>query len=70
MNNCLCCNNSLLRHIRHSNIYWYCSTCRQDMPQTTATAVTRSFAMVQRQLTRSENPAFYVPVQTLLPVAT
>ncbi|HBL61405.1 MAG TPA: hypothetical protein DDZ80_24150 [Cyanobacteria bacterium UBA8803] len=32
MNDCPCCSNRLLRHIRHNTIYWYCSRCRQAMP--------------------------------------
>ncbi|MEO0431210.1 MAG: hypothetical protein AAF151_05885 [Cyanobacteria bacterium J06656_5] len=66
MNKCLCCHTSLLRHIRHSRIYWYCSTCRQDMPQTTTTAVSQSFPMAQRHQPDT-CPPFYVPS---LPVTT
>ncbi|MFB2896273.1 hypothetical protein ACE1CI_25465 [Aerosakkonemataceae cyanobacterium BLCC-F50] len=29
---CLCCSNSLLRHIRLGGIYWRCSHCYQEMP--------------------------------------
>ena len=32
MDTCPCCSASLLRHIRHSSIYWYCPHCRQEMP--------------------------------------
>jgi len=32
MNDCICCQDSLLRHIRYGSIYWFCPTCRQDMP--------------------------------------
>ncbi len=32
MNTCPCCSNKLLRHIRCSNVYWFCSHCRQEMP--------------------------------------
>ncbi|WP_413160652.1 hypothetical protein ACL6C3_19275 [Capilliphycus salinus ALCB114379] len=32
MNNCPCCSSTLLRHIRHSQIYWYCPHCKQEMP--------------------------------------
>ncbi|MBX2862906.1 MAG: hypothetical protein KTR27_05070 [Leptolyngbyaceae cyanobacterium MAG.088] len=44
MNTCLCCDSSLLRHIRHSSLYWYCPTCRQDMPESTTKAVSQSFS--------------------------
>ncbi|MGF1478556.1 MAG: hypothetical protein ACFB4I_03585 [Cyanophyceae cyanobacterium] len=29
---CPCCQGTLLRHIRCNKIYWYCSSCRQNMP--------------------------------------
>jgi ribosomal protein L37AE/L43A len=29
---CLCCSNSLVRHIRLGGIYWRCSHCYQEMP--------------------------------------
>lgn len=32
MNTCPCCSNQLLRHIRHQEIYWFCTSCRQEMP--------------------------------------
>lgn len=32
MRSCICCQNALLRHIRHHDVYWYCPRCRQDMP--------------------------------------
>jgi hypothetical protein len=32
-NNCSCCGgDSLLRHIRSGQIYWYCTNCRQEAP--------------------------------------
>lgn len=31
MSRCLCCQGSLLRHIRRGGVYWYCSSCRQEM---------------------------------------
>ncbi|NJK50775.1 hypothetical protein HC931_24065 [Candidatus Gracilibacteria bacterium] len=32
MSNCPCCGNSLLRHVRHGNVYWFCQSCWQEMP--------------------------------------
>jgi hypothetical protein len=32
MNSCPCCSNQLLRHIRHQGIYWFCTSCWQEMP--------------------------------------
>ncbi|HEY9849088.1 MAG TPA: hypothetical protein V6D28_06500 [Leptolyngbyaceae cyanobacterium] len=31
-NACLLCGSSLLRHIRHNEIYWFCSSCHQEVP--------------------------------------
>lgn len=36
MNECLCCSHRLLRHIQRNRLYWYCSNCRQEMPNPTA----------------------------------
>lgn len=35
MNDCPCCSDTMLRHIRHHEIYWYCLYCRQEMPNLT-----------------------------------
>ncbi len=32
MNECPCCSSSLLRHIDHNRVYWYCLYCHQEMP--------------------------------------
>ena len=32
MNECLCCSHPLLRCIRQQGVYWFCSHCRQEMP--------------------------------------
>ena len=29
---CICCSDRLIRHIKIGKIYWYCLTCRQEMP--------------------------------------
>ncbi len=39
-NTCPCCGASLLRHVRHSEVYWFCQSCRQEVPQLTVTRVT------------------------------
>ncbi|AFY33657.1 hypothetical protein [Calothrix sp. PCC 7507] len=31
-NTCPCCGGSLLRHVRHSELYWFCQSCRQEVP--------------------------------------
>lgn len=32
MHTCPCCSTTLLRHVRHNGIYWYCPRCREEMP--------------------------------------
>ncbi len=29
---CPCCSDTLLRHIRSGEIYWFCGRCHQEMP--------------------------------------
>lgn len=31
-NICLCCGGSILRHVRHGELYWFCPSCRQEVP--------------------------------------
>lgn len=32
MATCPCCTQTLTRHIRHHQIYWFCRSCWQEMP--------------------------------------
>ena len=32
MNNCPCCKDTLLCHISHNHVYWFCPSCWQEMP--------------------------------------
>jgi DNA-directed RNA polymerase subunit M/transcription elongation factor TFIIS len=32
MSYCPCCSNTLLQHIRGSEVYWFCRHCWQEMP--------------------------------------
>jgi Zn finger protein HypA/HybF involved in hydrogenase expression len=32
MTSCPCCTDQLLRHISSQGIYWFCPSCRQEMP--------------------------------------
>ena len=36
---CLCCHNSLLRYVRHSDVYWFCPNCWQEMPNVETSAI-------------------------------
>jgi ribosomal protein L37AE/L43A len=29
---CPCCSNSLLRHVRQGKLYWFCTSCWQEVP--------------------------------------
>lgn len=31
-NSCPCCGNSLLKHVRSNGSYWFCPTCREEIP--------------------------------------
>lgn len=30
-NSCPCCGGALLRHARRQGVYWFCSSCHQEM---------------------------------------
>ncbi|ARV59372.1 hypothetical protein BZZ01_12705 [Nostocales cyanobacterium HT-58-2] len=30
-NGCPCCGSSLLRHVRHTGVYWFCQSCWQEV---------------------------------------
>lgn len=32
MTGCPCCSNQMLRHVRQSQVYWFCRQCWQEMP--------------------------------------
>lgn len=31
-NSCPCCSSALLRHIRQGGVYWFCTSCWQEVP--------------------------------------
>ncbi len=31
VNSCPCCGSALLRHARRKGIYWFCTSCHQEM---------------------------------------
>lgn len=31
LNTCPCCSSLLLRHARQQGVYWFCTSCRQEM---------------------------------------
>lgn len=36
---CLCCHSTLLRYVRHSEVYWFCPNCWQEMPNVEISAI-------------------------------
>lgn len=52
MSYCICCNSSLLRHIRHGEVYLYCPDCRQEMPESNSCVVSQSDSMLNTALFR------------------
>lgn len=32
MNQCICCHSQLIRYLDRQRIYWFCSSCYQEMP--------------------------------------
>ncbi len=32
MSTCPCCSDTLLRHIQHGSLYWFCRSCWAEMP--------------------------------------
>lgn len=39
MKPCPCCSGQLLRHARHSNVYWFCPHCWEEMPDLSSIAL-------------------------------
>ncbi|MGB3649735.1 MAG: hypothetical protein WBA41_00795 [Rivularia sp. (in: cyanobacteria)] len=55
-NNCPCCGGSLLRHVRHSELYWFCQNCWQEVPVLSANRVhseARTKSTVSSQVVKS-----------------
>ena len=46
MSYCLCCNSSLLRHIRQGEVYLYCPDCRQEMPGTDSCIARQAYSVL------------------------
>jgi len=52
MNTCPYCYYPLLRHIRHNDMYWYCSHCRQETPDLSLDRLARSRYLFKIGLTQ------------------
>ncbi|HIK04242.1 MAG TPA: hypothetical protein IGS40_05940 [Trichormus sp. M33_DOE_039] len=42
VNSCPCCGGSLLRHVRHGELYWFCLSCRQEVPLLNTNRITNN----------------------------
>jgi ribosomal protein L37AE/L43A len=51
-NVCPCCGGSLLRHIRQSEVYWFCKTCRQEVPSLSINRLTNVQAITTQVLSQ------------------
>ena len=41
VNTCPCCGGSILRHVRHQEVYGFCLSCRQEVPVLTVNGVSK-----------------------------
>jgi len=62
-NSCPCCGSALLRHARRNGVYWFCTSCHQEMmPLSSGQLPTCVDAMKQRGTATS------LTLETSLPV--
>lgn len=47
-NCCPCCGSSLLRHARQSGVYWFCTSCWQEVPLLAVSQIPRMDSLVAR----------------------
>ena len=55
-NSCPCCAASLLRHVRQSELYWFCQNCFQEVPLLSTVSVhaeARTKSNVPSQIVKS-----------------
>jgi ribosomal protein L37AE/L43A len=44
-NTCPCCGGSILRHVRHGELYWFCLSCRQEVPLLTISRLSNNLEL-------------------------
>jgi hypothetical protein len=49
VNTCPCCGGSILRHVRHHEVYWFCLSCRQEVPVLTVNGVSKPNSETRNQ---------------------
>ena len=47
---CPCCGNSLLRHVSHGKLYWFCTSCRLEVPLFAVNRTSRLETGIKREL--------------------
>ncbi|WP_250125459.1 hypothetical protein [Chroococcidiopsis sp. CCMEE 29] len=47
-NSCPCCGSPLLRHARQSGVYWFCTSCWQEVPLLAVSQMPRPESIVVR----------------------
>jgi ribosomal protein L37AE/L43A len=47
VNTCPCCGGSILRHVRHHEVYWFCLSCRQEVPVLSITGVSNTLSKLE-----------------------
>lgn len=45
---CPCCGSALLRHARQSGVYWFCTSCWQEVPLLAVSQMPRPEALTRR----------------------
>ena len=49
VNTCPCCGGSILRHVRHHEVYWFCVSCRQEVPLLSINNVSNSLSQLENR---------------------
>ncbi len=57
MPKCPCCSNKLLRHARNRGIYWFCTSCWQEMPDFSAQILKIAIAPGVNRAEMLKNPS-------------
>ncbi|MEI6444629.1 MAG: hypothetical protein WCO29_16205 [Nostocales cyanobacterium ELA583] len=47
VNTCPCCGSSILRHVRHHEVYWFCLSCKQEVPVLSVNSVSNSLSNLE-----------------------
>ncbi|MBV6625758.1 MAG: hypothetical protein KI793_22990 [Rivularia sp. (in: Bacteria)] len=53
MNYCPCCKDTLLSHISHNHVYWFCPSCWQEMPVRASSNSDSLTAAISKKLSRN-----------------